>query len=53
MDFSASQWPFTGSPERISSIELNQICDIADLAREDPDVIKLWIGESDLTARPR
>ncbi|UIJ91613.1 aminotransferase class I/II-fold pyridoxal phosphate-dependent enzyme [Sinorhizobium meliloti] len=38
----------TGSPERISGIELNQICDIADLAREDPTVIKLWIGEGDL-----
>lgn len=48
MDFRAAEWPLAGSPERISGIELNQICDIADLAREDPDVIKLWIGEGDL-----
>lgn len=48
MDFRAAEWPVAGTPERISSIELNQICDIADLAREDPDVIKLWIGEGDL-----
>ncbi|MGV2079737.1 MULTISPECIES: pyridoxal phosphate-dependent aminotransferase [unclassified Rhizobium] len=48
MDFRAHEWPITGTPSRISKIELNQICDIADLAREDPDVIKLWIGEGDL-----
>ncbi len=48
MDWHMSQWPVAGSPDRISGIELNQICDIADLAREDPDVIKLWIGEGDL-----
>lgn len=41
-------WPLTGTPDRINTIPLNQICDIADLARNDPDVIKLWIGESDL-----
>lgn len=48
MDWRAPEWPVAGSPERISGIELNQICDIADLAREDPSVIKLWIGEGDL-----
>lgn len=48
MDWRSPEWPITGSPERISGMELNQICDIADLAREDPDVIKLWIGEGDL-----
>jgi aspartate/methionine/tyrosine aminotransferase len=48
MDWRAPQWPSAGSPEKISGIELNQICEIADLAREDPDVIKLWIGEGDL-----
>jgi len=48
MDFRAAQWPVDGSPERISGIELNQICDIADLARNDPKVIKLWLGEGDL-----
>lgn len=41
-------WAISGTPERISSIALNQICEIADLARDDPNVIKLWIGESDL-----
>ncbi|QRI66271.1 pyridoxal phosphate-dependent aminotransferase (plasmid) [Shinella sp. PSBB067] len=48
MDYNDPEWPIAGTPERISRIELNQICDIADLAREDPDVIKLWIGEGDL-----
>lgn len=48
MDYRQPEWPIAGTPERISRIELNQICDIADLAREDPDVIKLWIGEGDL-----
>ena len=37
-----------GVPERIAGIPVNQICGIADLAREDPDVVKLWIGEGDL-----
>ncbi|MDB5552892.1 MAG: aminotransferase class [Rhizobium sp.] len=48
MDFRAAEWPVAGTPSRINTIELNQICDIADLAREDPEVIKLWIGEGDL-----
>lgn len=48
MNFSSPDWPLAGTPRRISGIELNQICDIADLAREDPEVIKLWIGEGDL-----
>lgn len=48
MTFRAADWPVSGSPERISGIELNQICDIADLARSDPNVIKLWLGEGDL-----
>jgi aspartate/methionine/tyrosine aminotransferase len=48
MDWQSQAWPVAGSPERITGIALNQICDIADLAREDPDVIKLWIGEGDL-----
>ncbi|MFD1197969.1 pyridoxal phosphate-dependent aminotransferase [Brucella gallinifaecis] len=48
MNFQAANWPITGTPARINTIQLNQICDIADLAREDPDVIKLWIGEGDL-----
>lgn len=48
MNYRAAEWPASGTPTRISRIELNQICDIADLAREDPNVIKLWIGEGDL-----
>ncbi len=35
-------------PPRISGIGANQIAEIADLARDDPKVIKLWIGEGDL-----
>jgi aspartate/methionine/tyrosine aminotransferase len=35
-------------PSRISGLAASQIADIADLAREDPSVIKLWIGEGDL-----
>lgn len=35
-------------PQRIRDIEVNQIVDIADLARTDPNVIKLWVGEPDL-----
>jgi aspartate/methionine/tyrosine aminotransferase len=48
MDWHSQTWPVAGSPKRITGIALNQICDIADLAREDPNVIKLWIGEGDL-----
>lgn len=43
-----ADWPMRGTPQRISGIAVNQICDIADLARDDPSVIKLWIGEGDL-----
>lgn len=32
----------------VRGITANKICDIADLARDDPEVIKLWIGEGDL-----
>lgn len=35
-------------PPRIKDLGQNQIAEIADLAREDPAVIKLWIGEGDL-----
>lgn len=44
----SSDWPMQGVPQRIRGIALNQICDVADMGRDDPDVIKLWIGESDL-----
>ncbi|MBI0432463.1 pyridoxal phosphate-dependent aminotransferase [Roseomonas sp. KE0001] len=40
--------PLESLPERVRGIEINQIAEIADLAREDPEVIKLWIGEGDL-----
>ena len=35
-------------PDHIQQIEVNQIVDIADLARTDPNVIKLWVGEPDI-----
>ncbi|MFC0409316.1 pyridoxal phosphate-dependent aminotransferase [Roseomonas elaeocarpi] len=37
-------------PQRIKDLGSSQIAEIADLAREDPDVIKLWIGEGDLAS---
>ena len=50
--YRSSDWPFSGTPARIGAIKLSEICDVADMARDDPSVIKLWIGESDL-ATPR
>ena len=43
-------WPASLSvlPDRIRDLAQNQIAEIADLGREDPEVIKLWIGEGDL-----
>jgi len=40
--------PIEAMPRHILDIQVNQICDIADMARTDPEVIKLWIGEGDL-----
>ena len=34
--------------ERIRSIAMSDIIEVVDLARDDPDVCKLWVGESDL-----
>jgi len=34
MEYSQANWAIDGTPHRINRIELNQICDIADLARE-------------------
>jgi len=48
MKYQQEDWAIAATPHRISRIELNQICDIADLAREDRQVVKLWIGESDI-----
>ncbi|MCQ4160120.1 pyridoxal phosphate-dependent aminotransferase [Roseomonas sp. GC11] len=44
--------PLDDLPERIRGLAINQIAEIADLAREDPAVIKLWIGEGDLPTPP-
>ncbi|MDQ1078648.1 pyridoxal phosphate-dependent aminotransferase [Pseudoroseomonas cervicalis] len=44
--------PFDELPARIRELAQNQIAEIADLAREDPAVIKLWIGEGDLPTPP-
>jgi aspartate/methionine/tyrosine aminotransferase len=52
MNYQTAEWPVLGTPTRINGILLNEICEIADLAREDPDVIKLWIGEGDLPTPP-
>jgi hypothetical protein len=35
-------------PTRVREIGTSQIGLVADLGRDDPDVIKLWIGEGDL-----
>jgi aspartate/methionine/tyrosine aminotransferase len=40
--------PRDALPARMRSMSVNQIAEIADMAREDPEVIKLWIGEGDL-----
>ncbi len=39
-------------PRRILDLEINGICEIADMGRDDPGVIKLWIGEGDLPTAP-
>jgi aspartate/methionine/tyrosine aminotransferase len=44
--------PRASLPARIRDLSVNQIAEIADLAREDPEVIKLWIGEGDLPTPP-
>ena len=44
--------PFDTLDERIRALGVNQIAEIADLAREDPAVITLWIGEGDLPTPP-
>jgi aspartate/methionine/tyrosine aminotransferase len=35
-------------PRRVREIGTSQIGAVADLGRDDPDVVKLWIGEGDL-----
>ncbi|MFC7609890.1 hypothetical protein [Teichococcus aestuarii] len=44
--------PLDDLPERIRALSTNQIAEIADLGRDDPEVIKLWIGEGDLPTPP-
>jgi aspartate/methionine/tyrosine aminotransferase len=39
-------------PVRVREIGTSQIGLVADLGRDDPDVIKLWIGEGDLPTPP-
>jgi aspartate/methionine/tyrosine aminotransferase len=39
-------------PARVREIGTSQIGLVADLGRDDPDVIKLWIGEGDLPTPP-
>ena len=34
--------------ERVRAIPMSEIIEVVDLARDDPDVCKLWVGESDL-----
>ncbi len=39
-------------PQRVRDIGTSQIGLVADLGRDDPDVVKLWIGEGDLATPP-
>jgi aspartate/methionine/tyrosine aminotransferase len=39
-------------PDRVQQIGFSQIGMVADLGRDDPDVVKLWIGEGDLPTPP-
>lgn len=39
-------------PPRIRDLASSQIGLVADLGRDDPDVVKLWIGEGDLPTPP-
>lgn len=39
-------------PARVRAIGTSQIGLVADLGRDDPDVVKLWIGEGDLPTPP-
>ena len=39
-------------PHRVQGIGTSQIGLVADLGRDDPDVVKLWIGEGDLPTPP-
>ena len=39
-------------PQRVQGIGTSQIGLVADLGRDDPDVVKLWIGEGDLPTPP-
>ena len=48
MNYKSIEWPVSQTPIKISTIKENEIVEIADLGRENPEIIKLWIGESDL-----
>ena len=42
------RWSMNDAPKRIISISDSKITEVADLGRDNPKVIKLWIGEGDL-----
>lgn len=42
------RWSMNDAPKRITSISDSKITEVADLGRDNPKVIKLWIGEGDL-----
>ncbi len=46
------QDPAETLPARVRGIGTSQIGLVADLGRDDPDVVKLWIGEGDLPTPP-
>jgi aspartate/methionine/tyrosine aminotransferase len=39
-------------PRRVREVNSSQIGLVADLGRDDPSVVKLWIGEVDLPTPP-
>ena len=39
------RWSMNDAPKRIISISDSKITEVADLGRDNPKVIKLWIGE--------
>jgi aspartate/methionine/tyrosine aminotransferase len=45
-------YPALSLPPRIRDLASSQIGLVADLGRDDPDVVKLWIGEGDLPTPP-
>ncbi len=50
--FAAALDPASGLSPRILGLGASQIGLVADRGRDDPDVVKLWIGEGDLPTPP-